>query len=155
MTCKCVVWVRLRDISFFVLVITVLQIHLNFSFQLTLRMYSSVNYNTIFLSSNRMFFKIYVIAVQAFHLATSFIHQQKFTTGPPELFLTCINSTMKGNSIPCALASQASTAYNYAFSIRDGYCFLCRVSDSDVISVTEERLRGPHFYAGDCISWQW
>ena len=124
-------------------------------FPVDLRMYSSVNYNTIFLFSHRMLFTKYVIAVQAFLLATSFIHQQKFTAGPPELFLTCINSTMKGNSIPCALATQTSAAYNYAFSVRDGYCFLCRVSDNDVISATEERLRGPHFYAGDCISWQW
>ena len=96
-----------------------------------------------------MILHLSAIIVHPFVLVSAVVHKQSFTGGPTELFLHCMNFNVRGNTVGCARGLSAHAIYNYAFSMNDGYCFQCRLIDSNVSSAEEVLLRGPHFFSGE------
>ena len=96
-----------------------------------------------------MIVRLSVIIVHSFLLVVAVVHKQRFLGGPPELFLYCAKFSIRGNNLGCARRLSTHATYNYAFTVNDGYCFQCRVIDSNVTTAEELLLGGPHLFSGD------
>ena len=93
--------------------------------------------------------RILVIILHTFLLTVAVVHKQRFSGGPLELFLPCVSFNVRGNTVGCARGLSTHATYNYAFSFYGGYCFQCRVIDTNVTATEEAPLRGPHLFSGE------
>ena len=86
--------------------------------------------------------------MQAASIAMGSVSKQKYIYGPPDLMLYCVHAATRGNIITCADAASAFVAYNYSFAVQEDRCSFCRVTDKNVTSLPEHRIKGPHLFAG-------
>ena len=73
----------------------------------------------------------------------------RFTKGPSELMLYCVNITSGGNRIACAIATLTYNNYNYAFKLHKDVCCCCRVTDAPQGLSGEHTVTGPHMFSGE------
>ena len=88
--------------------------------------------------------------MQAASIAMGSVSKQKYIYGPPDLILYCVHAATRGNVITCADAASAFVDYNYSFAVQEDRCSFCRVTDKNVTSLPEHRIKGPHLFAGEC-----
>ena len=78
-----------------------------------------------------------------------------YTVGPDNVELMCVDSyvELRGLSdIECAIFTSQDISHNYAFTVRGGRCYVCRITDSLRLHNGEElSLKGPHLIAGEDI----
>ena len=99
-----------------------------------------------------MLWKISVIVMHQFVLVAAVVHKQRFTGGPPDLSIHCVNFNYRVNTVGCARGLSTHATYNYAFLMHDGNCFQCRVVDVNGTSTDEVPLRGPQFFTGERLA---
>ena len=96
----------------------------------------------VFLRLLVMFFQL--VSVVRFH--------NIYKLGPVDLELVCVISLGHSqiiSNVRCAVMTSFTELYNYAFTVHEGQCYVCRAVDDEGTYRTKELiLRGPHFIKG-------
>ena len=80
--------------------------------------------------------------------AADVVKKGRFIKGPSELGLNCVMYNRRGTSTACATTTWHRDTYNYAYVIHNSSCFHCRVTDGNVTSSQEQRVKGQPMLAG-------